>query len=125
MFDQLNGYHPLTWSDELSSAARLYLNEKGSCSQFQHDHSLEAFREILDGLFFDSYEKMDLELVTQVTPKAENFDLTILSLEDSHDYGLACACTGEDAEGNRLNTCLLVAVLNPIPKIFGGISPEP
>lgn len=125
MFDQLNGFSPLSWSDELSSVARLYLNEKGSCSQFQNDENLESFKEMVDTLYFDSYESIDLELVTKTYPQVEDLDLTILSLEDTHEFGLACACAGVNDQGEQLYTCLLVAILEPTPKLFGGNPPSP
>lgn len=125
IFELLNGQQLLSWSEELSSAARLYLNEKGSCSNFANDNQLISFREILDDLFFEKYDTLDLEMVTAVSPKATDFDLSILSLEETHEYGLACACAGASPEGEQLTTCLLAAMKNPSPKAFGEISSIP
>lgn len=125
IFELLNGQQLLSWSDELSNGLRLYLNEKSSGSSFENDNELTSLREIFDDLFFESYDSLDLELVTSTSPKVTDFDLTVLSLEETHDYGLACACAGVSTEGEPLTTCIVAAMKNPSPKPFSDIAVSP
>lgn len=121
--EDLNSMATLNWNPDLSRAVRFFLNQRETCDEFSGDNELKAFDLILQGLFLDTYKSLDFEFVSSPNPSVQDLDLSLLQLNHSHEFGMACVEAGTDSDRNQLFSCLVAAVEDPESKSSGLLKP--